>query len=167
MIRQVTTTVLAAGTLAFAAPAFAQETPPEEISTAVEAAESAGIIETLTSGGEVTVFVPSNDAIAAAPQDALQMVLSDPALLTSVIQGYAVEGTVMAADAMQMVEDNGGTAEVETLGGTMLSLTMDGESLSVSGEGETMASVMTPDLQFGNITIHVLDGAILPVALPE
>ena len=167
MIRQVTTTALTAGALALAAPAIAQETPPEEISTAVEAAESAGIIETLTSGGEVTVFVPNNGAIEGAPQDALQTVLADPALLTSVIQGYAVEGTVMAADAMQMIEDNGGMFEVESLGGSMLSLMMDGESIAISGEGETTAMVVTPDLQFGNITIHVIDGAILPVALPE
>lgn len=166
MFRQATTTVLTAGALAFAAPVLAQETPPEEISTAVEAADTAGIIETLVSGGEVTVFVPSNDALTAAPQDALQTVLADPSLLTTVIQGYAIDGTVMAADATQMISDNGGTLEVESLGGSMLTLTLDGETISVSGEGDTMATVVTPDLQFGNVTIHVIDGAILPVALP-
>ena len=160
MIRSLTAAALA-GTLAFA-PAFAQETPPEEISTAVEAAETAGVLETLLSGGEVTVFVPTNDALTAAPQDALSEILSDPERLAQVIQGYAVEGTVMAADVMQMASDGGGTTEVDTMSGDTLTISVEGESVMVKGIGDTMATVVTPDLQFGNVTVHVIDAAVLP-----
>ena len=160
MIRSLTAAALA-GTLAFA-PAFAQETPPEEISTAVEAAETAGVLETLLSGGEVTVFVPTNDALTAAPQDALSEILADPARLAQVIQGYAVEGTVMAADVMQMASDGGGTTEVDTMSGDTLTISVEGESVMVKGIGDTMATVVTPDLQFGNVTVHVIDAAVLP-----
>jgi uncharacterized surface protein with fasciclin (FAS1) repeats len=145
---------------------MAQDGPPEEISTAVEAAETAGVLSALLEGGEVTVFVPTNEALDNAPQDALGAVLADPEMLASVIQGYAVEGTVMAADAAQAIEDGGGTFEVESLGGTMLALTMDGDVISVAGVGSTVGTVVTPDVQFGNITVHVIDGAILP-AMPE
>jgi uncharacterized surface protein with fasciclin (FAS1) repeats len=164
MLRTLAIATCAAGALAF--PALAQDAPPEEISTAVEAAETAGVIETLMAGGEVTVFVPTNDALAAAPQDVLSTVLGDPATLASVIQGYAVSGTVTAADATQMLTDNNGTLEVESLGGTMLALTLDGDVISVAGVGDTVATVVTPDIQFGNITVHVIDAAILP-AVPE
>lgn len=143
--------------------AVAQEVP-EEIGTAVSAAESVGIIETLTSGGEVTVFVPSNEALAAVPQDELGPVLADTDLLSSVIQGYAVEGTITAADATALLEENDGSAEVDSLAGTPIGLTLDGDAITVSGAGELTGTVVTPDIQFGNITIHVIDGAFLPGA---
>jgi uncharacterized surface protein with fasciclin (FAS1) repeats len=92
-------------------------------------------------------------------------VLADEDLLASVIQGYAVEGTVMAADAATAIADGGGTFEVESLGGTMLALTMDGDVISVAGVGSTVATVVQPDVQFGNITIHVIDAAILPMTM--
>ena len=159
MLRSIALATCAAGALAVT-PALAQETPPEEISTAVGAAETAGVLETLTSGGEVTVFVPTNDAIAAAPQDALNEILADPERLAEVIQGYAVSGTVMASDAMELA--SGGPASVDTLGGGTLEVSVEGEQVMLKGQGDTMATVTTPDLQFGNITIHVIDAAILP-----
>jgi uncharacterized surface protein with fasciclin (FAS1) repeats len=165
MLRTCTITTILAGGLALAGPAFAQDIP-EEISTAVGAAETAGVIQTLMDAGEVTVFVPTNEAIASAPQDLLGEILGSPEMLASVIQGYAVEGTIMAADAMTAIEEGGGTFEVESLGGTMLALTMDGDVISVAGVGDIVGTVVTPDVQFGNITVHVIDGAILP-AMPE
>ena len=160
MLRNFAYATCAAGALAFAMPALAQDAPPEEISTAVGAAETAGVLETLMSGGEVTVFVPTNDALAAAPQDQLNEILGDPEMLAQVIQGYAVSGAVMAADVMEMAAD--GPADVDTMGGGTLQISVEGEQVMVKGEGDTMATVVTPDLQFGNITIHVIDAAVLP-----
>ncbi|TFL19990.1 fasciclin domain-containing protein [Jannaschia formosa] len=162
MTRHALISLLSAGTLALTAPAFAQDAPPAEISRAVEAAETAGVLETILAGGEVTVFVPTNEALASAPQEVLGEVLGDPERLAAVIQGYAVEGTVMAADAEQAILAGEGVFEVESLGGTMLALTMDGDVISVAGAGETVALVVTPDIQFGNVTIHTIGSAILP-----
>ena len=164
-IRQMT--LLFACATALAAPAFAQDGPPEEVSQAVEAADTTGVLETLLGAGDVTVFVPTNDALAAAPQDVLGTVLGNEATLAAVIQGYAVEGKVMAADVMAAIEENGGTYEVTSLGGTPITLTMDGESVMVAGAGDTMATVVTPDVEFGTITVHVIDGAILPAPAEE
>lgn len=163
MYRSFAYATLAAATIGIAAPAFAQDAMvPEEISTAVEAAETTGVLDTLLAGGEVTVFVPTNEALAAAPQDALAELMADPERLAEVIQGYAVSGTVMAADVMQMAMDAGGMTEVETLGGSTLSISVEGDQVMVKGSGETMATVVTPDLQFGTITVHVIDAAVLP-----
>ena len=151
----------AAALLAFSAPTFAQDVP-EEIGTAVGAADSAGVIETLVSGGEVTVFVPTNEALEAAPQDALSELLADPERLASVIQGYAVEGTVMASDVMTMAEGSDGPVEVDTLGGGTLMVMVDGDNVMVGPSEDAMATVVTPDLSIGNITIHVIDTAFLP-----
>ena len=145
-----------------AAPAFAQDVP-EEISAAVESAEAAGVVETLVSGDPVTVFVPTNDALAAAPQDALADLVADQGRLAEVIQGYAVSGTVMASDAMSMATDAGGSTTVETLGGGMLTIMAEGDTVMVGPSEDAMATVVTPDLSLGNVTIHVIDTAFLPM----
>lgn len=160
MLKYFAHATLAAASIAVAAPAFAQEAAPEEISQAVEAAQTTGVLDTLLAGGEVTVFVPTNDALAAAPQDALANLMADQEALANVIQGYAVEGNVMAADAIEMAGEEG--TEVTTLGGgTLMIQAMDGNVMVGSGE-DSMATVVTPDLQFGTITVHVIDTAFLP-----
>ena len=45
-------------------------------------------------------------------------------------------------------------------GGT-LTISSDGEAVMV-GSGETMATVVTPDLTLGDVTIHLIDTAFLP-----
>ena len=160
LCRTASASLLAAG-LALATPALAQDVP-EEIGTAVDAADSAGVVETLVSGGEVTVFVPTNDALSAVPQDALSDLTGDSERLASVIQGYAIEGAVMAADATQLATDAGGSTTVDTLGGGTLIVMVEGDTVMVGPSEDAMATVVTPDLQLGNITIHVIDTAFLP-----
>jgi uncharacterized surface protein with fasciclin (FAS1) repeats len=150
---------LAAAAALVALPALAQDAPavPEldNASAAIEAATAAGLIETLASGEAYTAFIPTNDALTAVADQAP----TDPAALATLIQGYVIEGNVMAADAMTLVTDGGGTATVDSLGGTPITLAMEGESLTVNG-----APVSTPDLMLGNVTIHLIDGAYLPDA---
>lgn len=150
---------LAAATVLFAGVAVSQGVP-EEIGNAVEAATASGVVDTLVSGGEVTVFVPTNDALAAAPQDALTELLGDSEKLAAVISGYAVEGTVMAADVMEMAAD--APAEVTTLGGGMLMIMVDGDTVMVGPSEDNMATVTGTDLQIGNVTVHTIDTAFLP-----
>ncbi len=146
-------TVLAAGV------AVAQGVP-EEIGNAVEAATSSGVVDTLVSGGEVTVFVPTNDALGAAPQDALTELLGDSEQLASVIAGYAVEGTVMASDVMDLTAD--GPVEVTTLGGGTLTIMVEGDTVMVGPSEDSMATVTGTDMQIGNVTVHTIDTAFLP-----
>ena len=147
--------------LAIAAPALAQDVP-EEIGTAVEAADTAGVVETLVADGPVTVFVPTNDAIAAAPQDALSELLADPDRLGEVIRGYAVTGKLTAADATELASNTGGSTVLDTLAGGTLTLTAEGGTVMVGPSEDAMATVTTPDLEFGDMTVHVIDTAFLP-----
>ena len=162
MFSTLTRTSIVAVTMGLAAPAFAQDVP-EEIGQAVDAASTAGVVETLTSGDPYTVFVPSNDAIGAAPQEELTALMEDSEQLAQVIQGYAIEGNVMAADAMSMAEEAGGSTTVETLGGGMLTVMVEGDTVMVGPSEDTMATVVTPDLSLGSVTIHVIDTAFLPM----
>lgn len=157
LFKTVRNTLLAASTLV-ATYAIAQEVAPElaDASAAIEVATAAGLVETLASGDAYTAFIPSNDALATV-QDAATELAADEAALGAVIQGYVVSGAVMAADAMTLVTDGGGTAMVESLAGTPINLAMEGDALTVNG-----APVSTPDLMLGNVVIHIIDGAFLP-----
>ena len=162
MLSRISQTSLVVLGMGLAAPAFAQDVP-EEISAAVESAEAAGVVETLVSGDPVTVFVPTNDALETAPQDALADLVADQERLAEVIQGYAVEGTVMASDVTTMASDAGGSTTVDTLGGGTLTVMVDGDTVMVGPSEDAMATVVTPDLSLGNVTIHVIDTAFLPM----
>jgi uncharacterized surface protein with fasciclin (FAS1) repeats len=150
-----------AAALALAAPAWAQDATTETpdlsgVQTAIDAATSAGLLETLTSGEAYTAFIPTNEAIESQ-QEAATAAMEDQAGLATLIQGYVIPGNVLAADAMTLVTDGGGTTTVDSLAGTPIELAMDGETLTVNG-----APVTTPDLQLGNVTVHVIDGVYLP-----
>ena len=154
---------LAAGALALsltAAPALAQDVDTAQVSTSVEAAQSAGLAETITSAEAVTVFVPTNDALAALPQDQLSGVTGDAEKLKSVISYHAIPQAVSAQQAMDMTKD--GEVEVETLGGGKLTLMTQDGKVMIKGAGGGTATVVTPDVKVGNVTLHIIDGAILP-----
>lgn len=167
MLSRITQTLLVAASAALAAPAFAQDaaaTPPElaDASMGLEAATTLGLVEMLASGDAYTAFVPSNDALAAVQGEQTDAVMADTAAFTTLVQGYVIPGNVMAADAMTLVTDGGGTATVDSVAGTPLTLAMDGDALTVNG-----AAVGTPDLMLGNVTIHILDAAFLPAAAAQ
>lgn len=154
---------IAAGALALsltAAPAFAQDVDTTAVSTSVEAAQSAGLAETITSAEALTVFVPTNDALAAAPQDKLTEITGNADMLKSVISYYAIPQAVSAQQAMDMTKD--GEVEVETLGGGKLTLMTQDGKVMIKGAGGGTATVTQPDVKVGNVTLHIIDATVLP-----
>lgn len=155
------THILGAAALALpllAAPAPAQDAEIVSVDAAVDAAVAAGLVETLLSGDPYTVFLPTTAALAGAPGDSVPNLLGgDPAELSRVIQGYVLPGTVRASDAMSMVEEGGGEATAETLAGTSITLGAADGSVTVNG-----AAVIAPNLSYGPLTVHVIDGVYLP-----
>ena len=153
-----------AATFALAAPALAQDPDLSAVSTAVDAANSAGLAETISSSEGLTVFVPTNDALSAVPADALSAVTGDTEQLTKVITYYAVPGKLMAADVISQAESNDGMVEVETLNGAMLKIMVQDGNVMIEGQTGATATVVTPDITVGNVVLHVVDGAVLPEA---
>ena len=145
-----------------ASPALAQEPDLSGVSTAVEAASTAGLGEAIASTDGMTIFVPSNDAFAAGPQDAIAGLLADPEQLSGVITYYAVPGKVMAADAMALAE--GGPASVTTVNGADLTIMVTDGNVMIEGATGATATVVTPDIEIGNVVLHVVDGLVLPEA---
>ena len=122
-------------------------TGDERFTTLVELVQSAGLLGLFTGTDEYTVFAPTNDAFAALPQETLDAVAADPALLQAVLSLHAVPGSVKAESVVA------GTL-VETLGG-YISVSVDGDAVSVGG-----ANVSTADIEASNGVVHVIDSVI-------
>ena len=155
-------TLAAAAAVAFTAPAFAQEPDLSGVSSAVDAAVAAGLEDAIASTDGMTVFVPSNDAISAGPQDAIGGLLENPDELSAVITYYAVPGKVMAADAIALAE--AGPATVQTVNGADLTIMVEDGNVMIQGATGATATVVTPDIEIGNVVVHVIDGLVLPAA---
>ena len=147
-----------------AAPAFAQEPDLSGVSTAIEAANAAGLADAIASTDGMTVFVPSNDAISAGPQDAISSLLADPEQLSSVITYYAIPAKLMAADVISQAEAEGGSIMPETVNGETLTISVMDGNVMIEGATGATATVVTPDIEIGNVVLHVVDGLVLPEA---
>jgi uncharacterized surface protein with fasciclin (FAS1) repeats len=120
--------------------------------TLVAAVQAAGLAETL-SGGNFTVFAPTDEAFAKLPAGTLEMLLKpeNKAKLASILTYHVVPGTVKAADVVKLT--NAGTVQ----GQRVDILAKDG-TVTVDG-----AKVVKTDIACSNGVIHVIDTVILPV----
>ena len=115
----------------------------------VGAVKEAGLVETLNSAKDVTVFAPTDDAFKAMPKATMDAAMKDPqGLLTKVLTNHVVDGR-LAPD--QLAGDH------KTLAGTMVSVSGSGESFKV---GE--ANVICGNVQTANATVYIIDGVLLP-----
>lgn len=124
----------------------------KDFSTLVAAVKAADLVEAL-SGGEWTVFAPTNKAFEAVGKDKLEAVLKDKKLLTAILTAHAVKGkSVMAADVVKM-----DGKEVETAEGTKFKISVDGKTVKIGD-----ATVVMTDIKCKNGVIHVIDTVLMP-----
>jgi len=120
------------------------------LSTLVGAVQSAGLVDTLNSAQDITVFAPANDAFVKVEKATLDAALADPqGLLTTVLTYHVVPGR-LAPDA---------------LAGTHA--TLQGDTLTVAGSGEMFtvndgAKVVCGNVSTANATVYIIDGLLLP-----
>ena len=124
-------------------------------STLVQAVQAAGLVETLKGEGPFTVFAPTDEAFAALPDGALDILLSNPEWLEEVLLTHVVSGSI---DAEQVV----GLESATTVAGNDVAVAVEGDDVSVGG-----ASVVTADIQTSNGIIHVIDQVIVPQSILE
>lgn len=127
------------------------------VGAAMEAAVKSGFLGQLLSGQPYTIFVPTNAALDAVPQDALAQVFDDEAQIAPLIQGYVIEGNVNTDAALALAREAGGQVTVESIEGSPVVIAVEGDELTVNG-----ARVVVPNLGYASLVIHVIDGAFLP-----
>lgn len=148
---------LAAST-ALVSPAFADGHGMNIVETAADAgtfttllaaAEAAGLVETLSGEGPLTVFAPTDEAFAALPEGTVEGLLADTDALAAILTYHVVAGAVMSGD----------------LTDGMMAPTVNGADITVT-LGETVmindATVIAADIETTNGVIHVIDSVLIP-----
>lgn len=128
-----------------------------DFTTLATALTEAGLVETLKGPGPFTVFAPTDDAFAALPEGALEDVLADKELLTSILTYHVVEGEVMAEQVAGMDGE-----EVTTVQGGTFTVNVGDAGVTLTDAAGNEVTVTTTDIEASNGVIHVIDGVLMP-----
>ncbi|MFE6031166.1 fasciclin domain-containing protein [Streptomyces niveus] len=121
-----------------------------ELSTLVAAVKKAGLVDTLNTAENITVFAPTNDAFAKIPKADLDAVLADKAMLTKILT-YHVVGEKLAKKQLE-------SGTYDTLQKTTLTTAGSGDEYKVNDA----ASVVCGDVPTANATVHIIDTVLMP-----
>ncbi len=123
------------------------------LSTLVSAVQAAGLVDTLNSAQDITVFAPSNDAFAKVPAADLEALLADKEMLTQVLTYHVVGQPVTP-------EDLGTAGPFDSLQGAPVTASGSGEEFVVNEN----ANVVCGNVQTANATVYIVDSVLMPPA---
>ncbi|MCM2421968.1 MULTISPECIES: fasciclin domain-containing protein [unclassified Streptomyces] len=120
------------------------------LSTLVTAVTKAGLVDTLNSAQNITVFAPTNDAFAKIPQADLDKVLNDKDTLTKILT-YHVVGQPLTPNQL----NNG------------MFPTLEKQSLMTKGSGESYkvngtSNVVCGNVKTANANVYIVDTVLMP-----
>jgi uncharacterized surface protein with fasciclin (FAS1) repeats len=118
------------------------------LKTLVAAVTKAGLVDTLNSAENLTVFAPTDDAFAAIPKKDLNALLNDKAALTKVLTHHVIGERLSPEDV---------AGDHETLAKDMLTVDGSGEDFTIGD-----ASVVCGNVQTANATVYVVDQVLMP-----
>jgi uncharacterized surface protein with fasciclin (FAS1) repeats len=119
------------------------------LSTLVTAVKKAGLVDTLNSAQNITVFAPTNDAFKKIPAKTLTKVLADKKTLSSILT-YHVVGQNVAPSGLA-------SGSFKTLQGGMVTTSGSGESYKVND-----ANVVCGNVKTANATVYIIDSVLMP-----
>ena len=118
------------------------------LKTLVAAVTEAGLVDTLNSAENLTVFAPTDDAFAKIAKKDLNALLADKEALTTVLTHHVVGERLSPEDV---------AGEHETLAGDMITVEGSGEDFTAEG-----AAVVCGNVQTANATVYVIDSVMMP-----
>jgi transforming growth factor-beta-induced protein len=127
----------------------------EGLTEYVTLAGEAGLMDMFEAGTQLTLFVPSNAALAALPAE----IKEDPEALNTVLRFHTLAGR-------KPLQFLGLNDEVLTAYGSTMGVEVSGASLTLTGAMGTEATITKPDLLARNGIIHVVDAVLMPNPLP-
>ncbi len=123
------------------------------LSTLVTAVKKAGLVDTLNSAENITVFAPTNDAFAKVPKADLDALLADKEMLTKVLTYHVVGQRLTAPADLEK-------GSYDTLAKAKLTTAGSGEDFKVNDS----ASVVCGNVQTSNANVHLIDTVLMPPA---
>ena len=122
------------------------------LSTLVTAVKKAGLVDTLNSAANITVFAPDNAAFAKLPKATLTKILDNKAELTKILTYHVASGRQTPADLAM------GTG-LKTLEGGMVTPSLANGTYMVN-----QASVVCGNVQTANATVYIINSVLTPPA---
>jgi uncharacterized surface protein with fasciclin (FAS1) repeats len=120
------------------------------LSTLVTAVKKAGLVDTLNSAKNITVFAPDNAAFAKIPSATLNSVLANKAELTKILTYHVASGRYTPA---QLASGK----PIKTLEGGTVTPAGSGSSYTING-----ASVVCGNVQTANATVYIISTVLMP-----
>ncbi|MCG7524118.1 fasciclin domain-containing protein [Streptomyces sp. OfavH-34-F] len=122
------------------------------LSTLVTAVGKAGLVDTLNSARNITVFAPTNDAFAKVPKADLEKLLADKEALTKVLT-YHVVGRKLTPQQLAK-------GSFETLEKGELTTAGAGGAYTVNGTSQ----IVCGNVPTANATVYIVDTVLMPPA---
>ena len=121
-------------------------------STLLAAAQAAGLVETLSTGGPFTVFAPTDEAFAKLPKGTVESLLlpENKQKLADILKYHVVSGRVYADQVVKL-------ESATTLQGQKAPITVSKSGVKVGD-----ANVVKTDIETTNGVVHVIDSVLLP-----
>jgi uncharacterized surface protein with fasciclin (FAS1) repeats len=120
------------------------------LSTLVAAVKAAGLVDTLNSAMNITVFAPDNAAFAKIPPATLKSILANKAELTKILT-YHVAGASYTASQLA----SGMT--IKTLEGGIVTPALKSGTYTVNG-----ADVVCGNVKTANATVYIINTVLTP-----
>jgi uncharacterized surface protein with fasciclin (FAS1) repeats len=127
----------------------------EGLTEFIALAETAGIGDSLESEQQLTLFAPTNAALAAIPES----VKSDPEMLSTYLRFHFVGGRQKAQ--LVSVSD-----QLLTNAGSYMGVDVSGSTVTLLGAEGSEAVITKSDLPAFNGILHVIDAVLVPTAPP-
>ena len=136
----------------------------DNFSTLVTAVQAGELVDALSSEGPFTVFAPTNDAFNNLPEGTLQTLLlpENRQTLQSVLTYHVVNGSYLASDVVNAINQNDGQFTVTTLQGNDLTLKLWEGDVYVKDVNGNKAKVIITDVETSNGVIHAINNVVLP-----
>ena len=132
--------------------------------TLVAAVKAAGLVDTLSGTGPVTVFAPTNEAFAALPAGTVDTLLKpeNKATLTKILTYHVVAGKMTSHDLAEAVKAGGGKAVLKTVEGESITVSKDGNAWTITDDKGNVANITIADVIQSNGVIFVIDKVLMP-----
>ena len=124
------------------------------LSTLVTAVKAAGLVDTLNSAKNITVFAPDNAAFAKIPAATLKSLLANKAELTKIL-------TYHVAGARYTPSQLASGMAIKTLEGGTLSGSMMSGTYTVKATADS-ATVVCGNVQTANATVYIVNTVLMP-----
>jgi len=122
----------------------------------VDLAVKAGLADTLTGDGPLTVFAPTNEAIEALPADLVSSLMEDTEMLKQVLLFHVVAGEITSSMADNNIQLPSVAGQPLLVNLYLKSKYYDG-FITINGK-----RVVKADQKASNGLIHYIDGVMLP-----